>query len=170
MKISKTHQALFKELKDKKVITDPQDYLGPNWKDVLNFWFYLDTLREDDKKVTNNRYYALEDDVRGLAFDISQAASEEIVGLENCVFSCYVTQSTTKCWIFSYATYELIAQHKILEQGKSLVFLPLCMKSMKISNIHQRFSEQLNEPKVLTNLVFAPLSVCQFNKRPQNHP
>ncbi len=128
MKISKIHRRFSEELKEPKALTNPKDFLGPNWEDVINFWLYIDGLSYDEKCEMNTRYYALEDDVRGLAFDISQAAAEEVVGDEvrNAAWmSAYEVTFT----VFADATVELISHHKLLEQNKTLVALPLCLKS-----------------------------------------
>jgi hypothetical protein len=44
MKISTTHQRFVDLLNDQTALEYPERFLGPNWKDVLNFWIYLDTL------------------------------------------------------------------------------------------------------------------------------
>jgi hypothetical protein len=130
MKISKTHQRFSDRLKEPRALTNPEDYLGPNWKTVLNFWLYVDGLSEYDKKVINYSYWALDVDLRGSALITVRDAPDKVVG-DGIGFSawCAVYNVTNLSYVFAYATYELIAKHKLLEQGKSLVFLPLCLKS-----------------------------------------
>jgi hypothetical protein len=45
MNYSKAHSRLAKHFPD--VLTEPERYLGPNYKTVLNFWSFMDTLNED---------------------------------------------------------------------------------------------------------------------------
>jgi hypothetical protein len=45
MNYSKAHSRLAKDFPD--VLTEPEKYLGPNYKTVLNFWSFMDTLNED---------------------------------------------------------------------------------------------------------------------------
>ncbi len=44
MKISTTHQRFVRILSNQRALEHPEEFLGPNWKDILNFWLYLDTL------------------------------------------------------------------------------------------------------------------------------
>ncbi len=123
MKISNTHQRFSDLLKEPRSLTNPEDYLGPNWLDVINFWLYLDTLTEDEKRKIRDSYWALDYHVLKSASDASWVAANEVVG-DGIRRSAYVVAN----WcIFAYATCELIASHKLLEQGKSLVLLPLCL-------------------------------------------
>jgi hypothetical protein len=68
MTYSKIHQRFSERLKNPDVLTNPGKYLGPNYQDVLNFWFYVDTLSDEEKKKMGQRYFALDDDVRDCAF------------------------------------------------------------------------------------------------------
>jgi len=45
MNYSKAHLLLAKDFPD--VLTEPEKYLGPNYKTVLNFWSFMDTLNGD---------------------------------------------------------------------------------------------------------------------------
>jgi hypothetical protein len=45
MNYSTAHLLLAKDFPD--VLTEPEKYLGPNYKTVLNFWSFMDTLNED---------------------------------------------------------------------------------------------------------------------------
>jgi hypothetical protein len=122
MKISKTHQDFSEQLNEPKVLTNLEDYLGPNWKDVINFWFYIDTLSENERERIVDSYLDLGEDVRESASDASWCAAEEVVGWK----------VTSAAWdTYGWATLELIAHHKLLEQGKSLVFLPIFVLKFK---------------------------------------
>jgi hypothetical protein len=63
MKISKNHSTFAKYLNDVLLINSIyndtsclKNNLGKNWKDVLNFWFYVDSLSRSEKKKIHNRF------------------------------------------------------------------------------------------------------------------
>jgi hypothetical protein len=124
MKISKAHLGFSYHLDDPKALTNPEDFLGPNWQDVINFWLYVDGLSEDEKYKMDKCHWASDVDVRRSALRDACSASEEVVGQ-------YVTYPVLNSWdvhvALAYATLELLAHHKLLEQDKTLVFLPLCL-------------------------------------------
>jgi hypothetical protein len=132
MKISKSHRRFSEDLKDPKALTNPEDFLGPNWEDVINFWLYVDTLSESEISKIGDRYYALDYIVRGSALDASSVAAGHVVGMKTKAAAWRVALYLTNdsfYWVFGDATWELIGSHKLLEQGKSPTFLPLCLKS-----------------------------------------
>jgi hypothetical protein len=123
--ISKSHQWFSDYLKDQKALTNPEDFLGPNWQDVINFWLYIDGLSSSEMEKMNDRYYALGEDVRQSAWSAAYEASSEVV--EGRVRNAVLL--VTDYGVFGYATRELISHHKLLEQNKTLLALPLCLKS-----------------------------------------
>jgi hypothetical protein len=127
MKISKIHQKFSYYLP--KALKSPEDYLGPNWEDVINFWLYLDTLNQGEINKIDNLYCDLEYNTRNSAKNVAMNAAYDVVGEEVKYAVWQSVYYITFCDVFRRATYELIAQHKLLEQGKTLVFLPLCLKS-----------------------------------------
>jgi hypothetical protein len=129
MKISKIHQNFSIYLGKPKVLTNPDDFLGPNWKDVINFWLYLDTLSEEEKSEMDDRYCALEYEVQVLAKFSAYRAAEEVVGRDANYGAWRSTWNATSS-VFAYATTELIAHHKLLEQDKTLLALPICISRM----------------------------------------
>jgi hypothetical protein len=128
MKISKIHQRFSDLLKEPRALTNPEDYLGPNWEDVINFWLYVDGLNVEEMNNMNALYLSLSEDVQVSAWRAAWASAKEVVGEKVTIAACGASYDKTYYMFFGYATYELIAQHKLLEQGKTLVFLPLCLK------------------------------------------
>jgi hypothetical protein len=126
---SKTHKKFSKILKNPAALTNPAKYLGPNWEDVLNFWFYLDTLSAEEKEAISDHYYTLDDYVRNSAIDAARVAAEEVVGKDFRYAACLAAHDVTRVIVFGYATYELIGHHKLLEQGKTPLALQYCTKS-----------------------------------------
>jgi hypothetical protein len=129
MTYSKIHQAFSEHLKTPDVLKNPEKYLGPNYQDVLNFWIYVDTLSDEEKKKMYDRFLALDEDVWDSAWCAAMDAANEVVCLEfrhNAWWAAY--DVTGKRVVFGNATLELIGSHKLLEKNKNLTFLPLTIK------------------------------------------
>jgi hypothetical protein len=130
MKTSKAHQRFFEKLNEPRALTNPEDFLGPNWKDVINFWFYIDGLSEEERRKIGESYWALDGDVLDSAWRAAYNASKDVVEFTVTIAACGASVCRsygTYRAFFGYATYEVIGHHKLLEQGKSLLFLPLCL-------------------------------------------
>jgi hypothetical protein len=128
MTYSKIHQAFSERLEQPEALTNPEKYLGPNWKDVLNFWIYFEGLSKQDKEEMDDLYWTLDYNERESAVDAASDASDEVIGWEFRYAAWNVALNVTGRVVFSDATLELIAHHKILEQNKTPTFLPLCVK------------------------------------------
>jgi hypothetical protein len=145
MKISKIHQIFYETLNKPKALTHPGIFLGPNWKDVINFWLYIDGLCVEERERIEDRYWDLDDGARESSRYASWNVAREVVGKRICYASWRAVVLAAEevagnevresiLWsnhlsVFPHATRELIAQHKLLEQGKTLLALPLCLKS-----------------------------------------
>ena len=108
MPISKAHQRFSNRLQNPEALTNPQDFLGPNYETVLNFWWTMDSLTETQWNEVARRYDALD-----------YAA---------CYAACYAAWSAARYAARDaarYATYELIGMHTLLNDGKTLLFVPL---------------------------------------------
>jgi carbohydrate-binding DOMON domain-containing protein len=133
MTYSKTHQRFADRLNNQRALEHPEDYLGSNWKDVLNFWWFLDGLSEDQWEIVRQRYRALGYEVRAAAGDAAGAAAYYAAG--GAAYDAWagaaaydaVQNSVAYAAALgaAYATSELIGSHRLLEQGKPLTFLPL---------------------------------------------
>ena len=126
MSYSKTHQRFADNLRDQRAISHPEDFLGPNWKDVLNFWIYLDTLsvKQLEKAIDIYEAEALDYPVYHHLF--IGIASDETIGRDNSS-NAFIAAGGLGLYAVgaNFATYELIGSHKILEQGKLLTFVPI---------------------------------------------
>ena len=120
MKISKTHEEFAEHLNNPRVIYKPEKFLGPNWKDVLNFWLFLDTLSENQWGVVTERSIAI--DV------VAQAATREATRFTRDLEFYYTgfnpSFGGTKCAAV-FATRELTVLHNLLSQNNSLTFFPM---------------------------------------------
>jgi hypothetical protein len=125
MKISEAHQNFASYLKNQKVLTHPEKYLGPNWEEVINFWLYLDTLNKKQLKIVEERYRALSCTERCIARDkalvAAGATTKYIYSAKN---SAYCSVSYGYC-AAGFATYELIGLDKLLSQEHHPMFFPL---------------------------------------------
>jgi hypothetical protein len=122
MKISISHQHFANWLKAQDALTNPEKYLGPKWKDVLNFWIYLDSEESewDERRCTATLRAAY--NIIGSEWDERRCiatlrAAYNIIGSEYgyAAFNAHVGYAE------GHATCELIASHKL----ESLSFLPL---------------------------------------------
>jgi hypothetical protein len=122
MTISKTHQKFARLTNNQRALSHPEEFLGPNWKDVLNFWFFIDTLSEEQIRYAERRFWNLDVadriSARNLAFD---AATDTIM----CHSDADEAFMATPGHAVGNATRELIGAHKILEQGKELKIIQL---------------------------------------------
>jgi hypothetical protein len=91
-----------------EVLTNPQSILGPNYPKVLEFWRFLDSLSDQDKKEISDRYFTLDDEVIDAAIDAVDDASAEVVGWEFRYAAWNVALNVTGRVVFSDATLELI--------------------------------------------------------------
>ena len=144
MNYSKAHQNFSTELQNPEALTSPQDFLGPNYETVLNFWWTMDSLTEPQWEEVARRYDALdpaawyaagsaaEYAARDAAWDAARSAAWYAAGdaAWDAAWSAtrYAAWSATRyaagyaAW---YATYELIGMHTLLNDGKTLLFVPL---------------------------------------------
>ena len=136
MNYSKAHQKFSNRLQNQEALTNLQDFLGPNYETVLNFWWFLDSLTKDNWKEVASRHYALDYAARHAAGDAAgyaagYAASNAIVnaaGYAAGVAAGYAAGDAAwdAAWdAAAYATYELIGMHTLLNDGKDLLFVPL---------------------------------------------
>jgi hypothetical protein len=131
MKISKTHKDFAYRVQklsgrsSQDVLKHPENYLGPNWGEVINFWLYLDTLSENQLLVVEERYSALICTewciARGRSWN---AAKATIRYAYDASYSAYDSVSYANC-AAEYATDELLGLDKLLEQGYQPVFFPM---------------------------------------------
>jgi hypothetical protein len=123
MNYSKAHQNFSNYLQNPEALTNPQDFLGPNYETVLNFWWTMDSLTETQWKEVARRYDAL-DYAAGYAswyaawYAASYAAGYAWYAAWNAAW--YAARDAAR-----YATYELMGMHTLLDDGKDLMFVPL---------------------------------------------
>ena len=67
MNYSKAHQNFSNRLQKPEALTKPQDFLGPNYQTVLNFWWFMDSLTEGNWNEVARRYRAPDSAARNAA-------------------------------------------------------------------------------------------------------
>jgi hypothetical protein len=123
MKISKPHQRFANILNNQRVLSHPEEFLGPNWKDVLNFWIYLDTLTFEQIDIARNRVRNLDDAHINYSKNLASIAASEATNhyISHCVY-------VSAPGYAGFVAKELIGAHKILEQGQTLTLVPLFLE------------------------------------------
>ena len=112
MNYSKTHKNFSTQLQNPEALTSPQDFLGPNYETVLNFWWTMDSLTETQWNEVARRYHALDYAARSAARGAAGYAAS--YAAKNAAWSAA-----------GYATWELMGMHTLLNDGKTLLFVPL---------------------------------------------
>ena len=104
MTYSKIHKRFSERLEQPDALTNPEKYLGPNYQDVLDFWFYIEGLSDEERKEMSDRYQALDDNVRFSAWNAARDAADEVVGEEFRNAAWDAADVVTGRWVFGYAT------------------------------------------------------------------
>jgi hypothetical protein len=122
MNYSKAHQNFFNRLQNPEALTSPQNFLGPNYETVINFWWFMDGLTEDQWKEVLRRYNAIDYAAWDAAGDAAMDAARDAAG--DAAYAAYAAWDAAgnAAW---FATYELIGMHTLLNDGKDLLFVPL---------------------------------------------
>jgi hypothetical protein len=121
MEHSTTHKLISKFMNNPEVLTNPEYYLGPNYRSVLDFWFYVDSLNIQDylkiRKTLNinwwKRFVASATNIYGASYLLPDA------GILNAIISEF-----SGAPYIAEAIIELIALPFLLENHKNLNFLP----------------------------------------------
>ncbi len=111
--ISKSHQRFSERLRNPRVLTNPEEFLGPNYKEVLNFWMILDELSKEQLRVVKERDEALYRENTSQwykARDLANEASEKVVGMDYAHYAGCAAWDFTykKSWVTYWATKEII--------------------------------------------------------------
>ena len=130
--ISKTQQQFSERLNNSRVLANPEEFLGENFESVLNFWLILDDLSEEQWRVVDERYDAFYDKNSSewdKARDLARDASYEVIDEDYAYQAACATYDDTKSLAAYWATRELIAMHKILEdRQKPLTIFPMFLE------------------------------------------
>ena len=130
--ISKSHKRFSWCLDDLRVLSNPEEFLGPNFEAVLNFWLILDELTEKqlkDIKECNLNFYINQRSEWRKARNEAIKVSDETIGRNfagnaaDAVWDVYYGFS-----VAYWATKELIGMHLLLDQQKPLTFFQMFLE------------------------------------------
>jgi hypothetical protein len=125
MKISKPHQRFANILNNQRVLSHPEEFLGPNWKEVLNFWIYLDTLSDEQLDIAEDRYEEAPSDDLDIVDNVARETLNACSAGVTYFFISNCTYWSVHGHLGGLATRELIGAHMLLKQGKPLTFTSL---------------------------------------------
>jgi ribosomal protein L16 Arg81 hydroxylase len=94
------------------VLNYPENHFGPNYKEVLNFGFYWDSLSAEQWKKYDERYWELPRQTRHEARKLAKKLALEIID-PRIVAVLYLEHL------------EIVAAHLYFERNISFTFLPL---------------------------------------------
>ena len=130
MNYSKAHQNFSNRLENPEALTSPQDFLGPNYQTVINFWWFMDSLSEDQWKEVARRYDALDTAAWNAARAAAKYAARDTAynAARNAAWdaawdAARVAARDAAGYAAGYATSELIGMHTLLNDGKELLFV-----------------------------------------------
>jgi hypothetical protein len=99
-------------IKEQDVLEHPENHFGLNYREVLNYWFYVDSLSDEQSDVYTERYFNLGDSTRLDASKMAKKLASEVIDPR---FVHYL----------EYEVLEIIAAHLYLERNIPFTFLPL---------------------------------------------
>lgn len=113
-----------KRITTQDVLENPQNYLGINYKTILNFWIFIETFTVEQWRDLEIKMGDLDDWVayRNEALKIEQNTNYLQFASWAVLFYKFNELSLS---VPIYATYEIIAMHQLIEEGKKLYILPL---------------------------------------------
>ena len=112
--------------------------LGPNYETVLNYWKWIDSLTKEQWETVKTRHRKLDSKSAFAAANDSRTACRNVTSVYGEVY--YATEyAINKSSVFGNdeilkyfaknaskeAALEILSMHRLLEQGKKLVFVPL---------------------------------------------
>jgi hypothetical protein len=118
MNYSKSHKLFasylnrYHNINEQDVLEHIENYLGPNYKELLNYWFYYDSLSDEKWDVYCNHFWVLDIQTRIKANSTAKELSKEVIDHR------FVEHLYTR-------ELELIASHLYIERGISFTYLPL---------------------------------------------
>jgi hypothetical protein len=115
----------FPNINQQDVLEHPENYLGPNYKEVLNLWFYWYSLSSEQWDVYWKRWCSLNSETRTKARSTTTELPKEVI------------DSRFVYYILDLAL-ELIASYLYIGRGIPFTYLPYLLKtntSISIVNI-----------------------------------
>jgi hypothetical protein len=102
----------YHNINEQYVLKHPENYLGPNYKELLNYWFYCEFLSQERRNVYWNKVYSLDNETLNKAHSTAIELAKEVIDPR---FVNYI-------WVLDQ---ELIASHLYIQRGIPFTYLPL---------------------------------------------
>ena len=106
----------YNNINEQEVLEHPENYLGPNYREVLNLWFYMDSLSSEQWKVYLERLSIMnmqDGEIFKEAYKISKKLAAEVIDPRFIIFPICAVEL------------EIIAAHLYIERNIPFTFLPL---------------------------------------------
>jgi len=128
MKISTAHKKFSEYLEKPDALENPQNYLGPNYLSVLNFWLWIDTLSSEQWKEVARRYDTIPFAARGAAWVAAWDAAgyaARVAARDAAWDAAWYAARDAARYATGRTTCEIIGSHNLIEKGTPFTFLPL---------------------------------------------
>jgi hypothetical protein len=105
--------------------------MGPNYKEILNFWWFLESLSDSQWETVGERYKfnirrsQYQRLITNNSSEVQKAASNMQIWQSARLVCEMEGRHYNQVYAAEWATEELISMHLTLEQGHSLIFIPL---------------------------------------------
>jgi hypothetical protein len=173
MKYSRIHRqvAEYDAIDRDEILNEPENYFGPNYQTVLNFWWLVESLQEEHlEKITE--LYDKEFEISNFDGEIrllniaEQRIDQDFLSsaIGDCIWeeiphSDYSIRQSSHGAIF-HATCELIAMDIIFERGEVLVYVPM------FDFTKEETKEQTKEEPPLSHMIEVSMPTGEiFNMR-----
>jgi hypothetical protein len=94
------------------VLDQPEKYLGLNYKELLNLWFYMDSWSDETRVVNMDHWMRLDSKTNIKAYKSARKLAKEVI---NRGFVAFLRSSEL----------EIIAAHLYIERNIPFTFIPL---------------------------------------------
>jgi hypothetical protein len=129
MTYSKIHQRFAGDVVDRLI--EPEKYMGPNYKEILNFWWFLEGLNDSQWENVGERYSLLGENFKHNGLVVSNSLKVQMAVESTVIWGAAQRvcvgegRHIDQVYAVEWATDELISMHLTLEQMHSLVYVPL---------------------------------------------
>jgi len=126
MTYSKAHQLFVDTIQNQDALTNPQDFLGPNWQTILHFWKYIESLSEDQwSQVYDKENDHHLDQGSFLVMNIATGVLGERYRSAVWEATRHSVNRGVVSIFASKAAREIICMHLLIERGIKIQFLPI---------------------------------------------
>jgi hypothetical protein len=101
---SERHEQFSRMIGNPEVLSQPEKFLGPNYKTLLNFWIYWQSLTRKQKDVYFSKHFPADSFAR---------------------IQSHFNVMNIPDYGFYYIEREIMAAHIIIDSGECLTFLPI---------------------------------------------